>query len=387
MTRRNRVARMTSDARRPRSVTRSSRSRSAPVRSAGIADTSVKAATIDMSEKGPTTLSRLRNAKAKPAAAARISGAAAMIRLPHHPLVHDEERSSESDDSLYPREEQRQPKLRHVQQADEELDAGHHEQRPERATHRGTSRDQDRDARRDEPEGRDLRGHAARILADQRNGHELARGRAKGREARRRGGGCNHRRHPQPPSGILAVGPIARRDVKDAESDERSAAFDRELPHAELPRAHGVRRKGNPEQRERRIAKLPRAVRGDGGERDDAQGDHCRVDQMRSATIKTVASQTPARCSKIAKAPELTVTARSSTRNPATPAGTGSAAHTMRCNRDTKTSRSGSTGRMRRALIARIVATTTSAAPMSGSAFSSGRPSCASASGIGSARM
>src|SRR5207247_105845 len=152
---------------------------------------------------------------------------------------------------------------------------------------------------------------------------------------------------------ILAIGPIARRDVKDAESDERSAAFYRELRHAELPRAHGVRRKGNPEHRERRIAKLPRAVRGEGGERDDAQGDHCRVDQMRSATIKTVASQTPARCSKIAKAPELTVTARSSTRNPATPAGTGSAAHTMRCNRDTKTSRSGSTGRTRHALIAR----------------------------------
>src|SRR5207245_10130508 len=118
------------------------------------------------------------------------------------------------------------------------------------------------------------------------------------------------------------------------ESHEHPAACDRELQPGTLPLAHGVRRKGNPEQRERRIAKLPRAVRGEGGERDDAQGDHCRVDQMRRATIKTVASQTPARCSKIAKALALTVTARSSTPNPATPAGPGLAAHTARGNRD-----------------------------------------------------
>src|SRR5207245_2971723 len=189
-------------------------------------------------------------------------------------------------------------------------------------------------------------------------GEALARGgpeRRDGRGGRRR---RDHCRKPEPPPRVLAVRRVARRDVKDPARDQGAAPLDRQLGDGQLPRADDVRGDRHPEERDRRVAKLPRAVGREGRERHEAERDHGRADQTRSATMRTVASHTPARCSKSAKPAELSVTARSRTPKAAIPAGTGSAAQTKLCSRAASGSRAGRSGWASRATTTAIAEST-----------------------------
>src|SRR5256885_333490 len=137
------------------------------------------------------------------------------------------------------------------------LDAGDHEDRAERAADGRSRGHEDRDARRDQPERRDLCRDPARIVADERDADGFARRRAERGEARRRRRGRDDRREPEPPPRILAVRSVARRHVKDPARDERPTALDRELAHRELAGGHDVGGKRYAEQSDRGIAELP----------------------------------------------------------------------------------------------------------------------------------
>src|SRR5207245_1480699 len=170
--------------------------------------------------------------------------------------------------------------------------------------------------------------------------------------------GREDRREPQAPAWILAERVVPRGHVQDPARDEGTASLEGDLRRRELPHAEDVRREGDAEQRDRRVAELSRAVRRERRERDDPERDHGRADQMRSATMRTVASQMPACRSKSAKPREVTVTARSSERNAPMPAGTGSAAQTNLWSGVASGLTSGSSGRTVRATTTSSVATT-----------------------------
>src|SRR6185503_3843910 len=223
---------------------------------------------------------------------------------------------------------------------------------------RAARRQQDRDTRRQKPERRHLGRHAARVGAQEVRVDLIARLGAQEHEGRRRRRGRDDRRDPEPPTGILAVPSIARRDEEDGRCDERRARRDHDLCRGEAAVIDEMRSERDAEERDRHVAQLARAVRCERGDRDDREQQHQRTAQTRSVAMSVRASHTPARSSKAANTPDTVVADPASARNDADAMGTGSAAETTASSRVLNAVSSGSRTRTARATTTSSVATT-----------------------------
>src|SRR5712692_2287058 len=276
--------------------------------------------------------------------------------------------------------------MRAGDKAHQQLRPGEHEQRAERSAHRATRGEEDRDARREQPERRDLGRHAARVTSEQLDPDVLAGRGAQERERGRRRSRGDDRRDPETPARILAEPRVARGHVHDGRRHERRKAGHHELRCRLLAVVDEVGRERDREERGGREAQLPCAVGAERRHRDDREQQHQRTAQNRTVVMSTRASHTPARSSKSAKIAEAVVAAPDSIRKPDVAVGTGSAAETTASMRRATRARSGTNGRTTRAATTSSVANAAIAATSaSRSTRMGGRPNtlvAASPSGV-----